>query len=36
MPELKNQGYELVTVSEFARLKKIKLAPGNRFVGTSK
>ena len=36
MPELKNQGYELVTVSEFARLKKIKLAPGKRFVGTSK
>ncbi len=36
LPELKNQGYELVTVSEFARLKGIKLAPGKRFVGTSK
>ena len=36
LPWLKSQGYELVTVSEFARLKGIKLEPGKKFVGTSK
>ena len=36
MPKLKKQGYELVTVSEFARLKGLSLKPGQVIKGTSK
>ena len=36
LPWLKSQGYELVTVSEFARLKGIKLEPGKKYVGTAR
>lgn len=34
MPRLKAQGYELVTMSEFARLKGIKFGPGDCTRGT--
>ena len=36
MPKLKAQGYELVTVSQFAKLKGIKLTPGSKFTGTDR
>ncbi len=36
MPKLKKKGYELVTVSEFARIRGINLSPGSVFTGTSR
>lgn len=36
IPELKKRGYELVTVSELAKLRGVKLKPGEKFYGTTK